>query len=265
MPYDSNGVATINRQRAVTGQTVQAAQVNTPFDDTQSMLSQVLLRSGVAPMQGTLNMNGFSISNVGTGSSTSDVATISQVQSSAPIGSVIDFAGSTAPDTWMLCYGQAISRSENAALFAAIGTAYGSGDGSTTFNIPDLRGRAIAGKDNMGGTSANRLAAFFGSVANTVGGVLGAASKSLSISEMPAHNHGGQTGGGIDVIPATLTDLLKNLSGSLSLPGGGAVGFANVNVPMANHYHTIPSQGSATAFGIAQPTIVMNKIIKVSY
>jgi len=65
MPYDSNGVATINRQRAVTGQTVQAAQVNTPFDDTQSMLSQVLLRSGVAPMTGNLNMNGNNQTNVG--------------------------------------------------------------------------------------------------------------------------------------------------------------------------------------------------------
>lgn len=65
MPYDSNGVATINRQRAVTGQTVQAAQVNTPFDDTQSMLSQVLLRSGVAPMTGPLNMNGNKQTNVG--------------------------------------------------------------------------------------------------------------------------------------------------------------------------------------------------------
>lgn len=64
MPYDSNGVATINRQRAVTGQTVQAAQVNTPFDDTQSMLSQVLLRSGVAPMTGALNMNGYKQTNV---------------------------------------------------------------------------------------------------------------------------------------------------------------------------------------------------------
>jgi len=74
MPYDSNGVATINRQRAVTGQTVQAAQVNTPFDDTQSMLSQVLLRSGVAPMTGALNMNSSKLTNVADPESATDGA-----------------------------------------------------------------------------------------------------------------------------------------------------------------------------------------------
>lgn len=80
MPYDSNGNASINRNRAVTGQTVQAAQVNTPFDDVQSMLSQVLLRSGVAPMTGALNMNGFRVTGAGEASSSGDLVTLSQVQ-----------------------------------------------------------------------------------------------------------------------------------------------------------------------------------------
>jgi hypothetical protein len=79
MPYDSNGNATVTRNRAVTGQTVQAAQVNVPFDDVQSMLSQVLLRSGVAPMTGPINMNNFKLTNVGEGVLDSDVATISQI------------------------------------------------------------------------------------------------------------------------------------------------------------------------------------------
>lgn len=263
MPFDANGNASVTRNIAVTGQTVLAEQVNVPFADIQSMLSQVLLRSGVAPMTGALNMNGFKVTGAEDGVAATDLVTVGQLQTTTPIGALIDFAGSTAPAGWLLCYGQAISRSENSALFAVIGTAYGEGDGTTTFNLPDLRGRIVAGKDNMGGTSSNRLSTFFGALATTVGGVLGAASKSLSVSEMPAHNHGGQTSGGVDTVPTTLTDLLKNLSGSLSLPGGGAVGIANVNVPMANHYHTIPSQGSGTAFGIAQPTIIMNKIIKV--
>lgn len=80
MPYDSNGNATINRNRAVTGQTVQAAQVNTPFDDVQSMLSQVLLRSGVAPMTGPLNMNGFKVTGVPDATNPTDLVTLSQVQ-----------------------------------------------------------------------------------------------------------------------------------------------------------------------------------------
>lgn len=80
MPYDSNGNATITRQRAVTGQTVEADQVNVPFDDAQSMLSQVILRSGVAPMMGPLNLNGYRIINIGEASDDGDLVTLAQVR-----------------------------------------------------------------------------------------------------------------------------------------------------------------------------------------
>ena len=63
----------------------------------------------------------------------------------APVGSVMMFAGATAPDGWLFCDGSAISRTTNAALFTAIGTTYGTGDGSTTFNIPDTRGMFVRG------------------------------------------------------------------------------------------------------------------------
>ena len=72
-------------------------------------------------------------------------------------GIVFDYAGNTAPTGFLMCYGQAVSRTTYAALFAAIGTAYGAGDGSTTFNVPDCRGRVTAGGDAMGGTAAGRL------------------------------------------------------------------------------------------------------------
>lgn len=74
-----------------------------------------------------------------------------------PAGCVMPFAGATPPDGWLLCYGQAVSRTSYSDLFAAIGTTYGAGDGSTTFNLPDLRGRVAAGKDDMGGSAAGRL------------------------------------------------------------------------------------------------------------
>lgn len=74
-----------------------------------------------------------------------------------PTGVVQPFAGSTSPTGWLLCAGQAVSRSTYADLFGAIGTTYGAGDGTTTFNLPDLRGRVVAGEDDMGGTAANRL------------------------------------------------------------------------------------------------------------
>ena len=65
-----------------------------------------------------------------------------------PTGSVIPFAGQTAPEGWLLCQGQAVSRTTYAQLFAVIGTTFGSGDGSTTFNLPDLRGRVAVGVDS---------------------------------------------------------------------------------------------------------------------
>lgn len=63
-----------------------------------------------------------------------------------PVGSLVMFGGAAAPSGWLLCDGSAISRTTFADLFTAIGTAYGAGDGSTTFNIPDLRGRLPVGK-----------------------------------------------------------------------------------------------------------------------
>lgn len=74
-----------------------------------------------------------------------------------PSGVLVPYAGATAPSGWLLCFGQAVSRTTYAALFAAIGTSWGVGDGSTTFNLPDMRGRVAAGQDNMGGTAAGRL------------------------------------------------------------------------------------------------------------
>ena len=62
-----------------------------------------------------------------------------------PVGVINPYGGATAPDGWLLCHGQALSRTEYADLFAVIGTSFGSGDGSTTFNVPDLRGEFLRG------------------------------------------------------------------------------------------------------------------------
>ena len=68
-----------------------------------------------------------------------------------PTGMVVPYAGAVAPDGWLLCQGQAVSRTTYAQLFSVIGTTYGSGDGSTTFNLPDMRGRVAVGSDaNLG-------------------------------------------------------------------------------------------------------------------
>ena len=64
-----------------------------------------------------------------------------------PVGCIVPFTSDVVPENWLLCDGSAVSRTEYALLFSIIGTTYGVGDGSTTFNLPDLRGRVAVGKD----------------------------------------------------------------------------------------------------------------------
>lgn len=101
-----------------------------------------------------------------------------------PTGFVGCYAGTTPPTNTVEAYGQAVSRITYANLFSQIGTTYGAGDGVTTFNLPDLRGRVMIGLDNMGGTSANRVTA---AAADTLGGTGG--SETISVSQMPSHDH----------------------------------------------------------------------------
>src|SRR5690606_11476130 len=72
----------------------------------------------------------------------------------SPAGVLSAYAGDTAPFGWLLADGSEVSRTTYSKLFAAISDTYGAGDGSTTFNLPDLRGRIPIGKDDMGGVAA---------------------------------------------------------------------------------------------------------------
>lgn len=90
---------------------------------------------------------------------------------SSPTGTIAGMATTAAPSGWLLCNGGAVSRSTYAALFAAIGTLYGVGDGATTFNVPELRGEFLRGADQGRGIDAGRA----------VG--------TAQAGQMPAHTH----------------------------------------------------------------------------
>lgn len=74
-----------------------------------------------------------------------------------PVGAVTPFAGNTVPEGWLLCDGSAISRTDYDELFSVIGTSYGRGDGSTTFNLPNLVDKFVEGGSTSGGTKAAGL------------------------------------------------------------------------------------------------------------
>jgi microcystin-dependent protein len=110
--------------------------------------------------------------------------------SQIPVATVFPYAYTTAPSGWALCFGQAISRTTFAHLFALVGTTYGAGDGSTTFNVPDLRGRSIFGKDNMGGSTASRITGGgSGITGTTLGASGGAETHVLTTAQLAAHAH----------------------------------------------------------------------------
>lgn len=203
----SNGVYTLPAgYLAVTGSTIQASQHNPPLEDIGQALTLRLSRDGSAPMTGTLQFapgtitlpgavfstdasSGFYKTTTGIGVSVGGVKVAEFVAGGisgafAP-GMLLPYTGSTPPSPlWVLPYGQTLSRTTYAALWAfaqpeiASGsTLYNNGDGSTTFGIADLRGRVPAGWDVMGGVASGRLGAVagfnaFATILGSTGGLI---------------------------------------------------------------------------------------------
>lgn len=115
------------------------AETETGTDDTRAV-TPAALTAMISSLLGSLNMS--------------------------PVGSVNTFAGSSAPSGWLLCDGQLVSRTTYASLFTVIGTTYGAGDGSTTFALPNLKGRVVVGYDSSE-TEFDTLGETGGSKTNT--------------------------------------------------------------------------------------------------
>ena len=149
-------------------------------------------------------------------------------------GSITMYAGANAPDGWLICDGSAISRTDYADLFSIIGTTYGTGDGSTTFNIPNLKGKVPVGLDSSD-TSFD-----------TIGETGGEKTHTLTINEMPSHNHGiGLNSGG--------SSAGSGLSYAYTSNGYRTYGDSAAEM--------ILKTGGGQAHNNLQPYIVMNYII----
>lgn len=162
-------------------------------------------------------------------------------------GMVFEYAGASAPTGFLMCYGQAIVRADYPDLFAAIGTAFGVGNGTTTFNVPDCRGRVSVGKDNMGGAAAGRMTAAGGLLATTLGGTGGAETHTLTEAQMPSHWHGPAAGA---------SNIYGNIVG-----GTGASTGADAYQGVAA-FSSTGAKGGSGAHPNVQPSIVFNKMIK---
>lgn len=183
--------------------------------------------------------------------------------STNPVGFVGDFAGSVAPPGWLLCFGQAISRTTYAQLFAVVGTTYGAGNGSTTFNVPDIRGMVTAGKDNMGGSTRGLLTVGGSAVSGTTLGASGGVEyHTLTINQLPPHTHENS------LSDPTHTHIYTAPSSNSAIDQGGptvgsnpssfssATGASLTGITINN-----ASVGGGFAHSSTQPTLILNKII----
>jgi microcystin-dependent protein len=190
-----------------------------------------------------------------------------------PLGGMIEFTGTTAPNgSFVLPSGQAISRTTYATYFAMVGTTYGAGDGSTTFNVIDKRGRVSAGKDDMGGSAASRITnGGSGITGTTLGNAGGAETVTLATGNLPSHTHtfSGSTGGqsanhthgvdqGIGVVSAPSTLFASASSG---------VGNNQTGPESTDHTHgfsgTTNPTGSGSAVNKMPPAIIVNYLLRV--
>ena len=156
-----------------------------------------------------------------------------------PTGTIMPYAGQNVPNNFLFCHGQSVSRTTYADLFAVLGLTYGADD-SVTFKVPDLRGRVIAGQDDMGGVSANRLTSpLDGDILGASGG---SESHTLAVNELPAHTH----------------DVYHRLHDTS--PGAG--GEESDMVRSGTSTRATSATGGNQPHANVQPTLILNYMIK---
>ena len=161
-------------------------------------------------------------------------------QGAIPSGSSVMWFTATAPSGWLLCDGTAVSRTTYADLFTAIGTTYGAGDGSTTFNVPDLKQRFPLGKAASGTGSC--LASTGGAINHT--------------HSVPAHKHSYTT-----TANQVIAGYRTNASGNRTAPAVGGTDFSDASIAIGNQAG-VSGDSAMTSGSNNPPYLVVNFIIK---
>jgi microcystin-dependent protein len=178
-----------------------------------------------------------------------------------PLGGFIPYLGTTAPNSsFVLPFGQALSRTTYSALFAMISTTFGVGDGTTTFNIPDLRGRTLHGLDNMGGVAAGRIGTVVtdgGTVSgSTLGSVGGSATHAQTTGEVGSHNHTITDPGHRHTVP-----ILNVVQGSNVLSSFTTGGTTNTSTDPTGI--TINNSPAASPMSLLTPLMMVGWLLRV--
>lgn len=281
MPRNGSGTYTLPEAPFVAGTVISSAAVNDNFNDIAGALTGSLPRDGQAGMIGQLKsvdgsvaVPGITFSNepnsgfyrvsagvIGIAILGQQVSTITAagIQGIIPIGMVVDWPVAAAPSKWILCTGQAISRTTYSALFAILGTTYGSGDGSTTFNVPDYRGRTTFMND--GGTGRLQTA-YFGADPTVIGNSGGIQYSQIFTGNLPAYTPSGVvTNGGISISQNAITASF-NFYASGGVPAVNGAASATITASQGSStFSGFAQGGSSVAFTNVPPGTITNKII----
>lgn len=202
-----------------------------------------------------------------------------------PVGVIEMFAGSTAPNGWLVCNGTTVSRKTYSDLFKVIGTTYGAGNSNDTFTLPDMRGRFAMGAGTGTGLNSSGTGAISGSAqtARTVGQWLGEETHLLTTAELASHTHAntvGSSAGGSNQITGTMNSNTSHAHQNANVQGtsGGQYGIMDtanagssgrpfVTTTNTDHTHAIGinnvAEGGNIRHNIIPPCVVVNYIIKV--
>jgi len=247
-----NGSGTYNLPTGnpvTTGTAITSNWGNTTMSDIATALTGSIAADGQTPVTGNLQMGNNKITGMAEPTSSQDATTKSYVDAglaaliTVPSGSMFMWPTVTSPTGWLICNGSAISRTTYATLFAVISTTYGVGDGSTTFNLPDLRGRSPFG------VSTSYALASTGGSADAV--VVTHTHTATSTVTDPGHNH-------------TIQPSTQGSGGSAGVQGafwtGGTTSTATTGITVATSNANAGVSGTGANLS---PYLAINFIIKV--